>query len=178
MSVARAVWSPMDQNDEYDPQKYGNKQKHVFPHDSCTQPLMDRNAAPCGQRASYTCHMGYACKHAHVPGTQRQFSNNSAMLSNVGALRKVELFHWKTTFRCAGATRSSNSNPPEICGNPVNPVRWLPVVVQLNSILAVFVVLFTHFLLQQALISCYVAWTCDRDCASLAGRPNGRCISL
>ena len=132
----------------------------------------------CGQRASYTCHMGYACKHAQVPGTQRQFPNNSAMLSNVGALRKVELFHWKITFCRAAATRSSNSNPPGICGNPVNPVRWLPVVVQLNSILAVFIILFTHFLLQQALISCYVAWTCDRDCASLAGWPNGRCISL
>ena len=132
----------------------------------------------CGQRASSTCHMGYACKHAHVLEPTAPFPNNLAMLCNVGALRKVELFHWKTTFRCAGATRSSNSNPPEICGNPVNPVRWLLVVLQLNFNSCCFRRPFHAFFLQQAFISCYVAWTCDRDCASLAGSSNDRCNSL
>ena len=46
MSVARAAWSPTDQHNEYDPQKYGNNLKHVFPRDTCTQTLMDQNAAP------------------------------------------------------------------------------------------------------------------------------------
>ena len=46
MSVARAAWSPMDRHNEYDPQKYGNNPKHVFPRDTCTQTLMDQNTAP------------------------------------------------------------------------------------------------------------------------------------